>query len=377
MQIGDGVLDPPNLNQEVYVNVVRFLRYCATNGLCTIIASYYGSGGTGEDFHDEANPAGDGAFICAEWNAGTGQTFYVLVRWGEASWTGSGLLMLNSSSLDGVGIMMAVRDDGTNPWNGTSNDDGADTIGTPVWNDGGSTVRVFPRSNATGGTHATNKNNMIPILDVGATNGIGRCHFVANENELIFVGDNNNDGLYIYTVALGRYTPRTGLEGLLTTPYFMASSNSDSGAFALGSSFPHGGTVGSAGRNGGICALPVNDVMDLTLSVPNAGQVSTFYQPNKLISPNEFEPTPYSVLAHESGKTAGSNGTGDFGLAGYLDIEIVSAIYNSTMNQTNADGSLAWVGHTTIATRKWALSWDAGASPHTNMTRLGRQSFQA
>lgn len=374
MQIGDGVLDPPDLNQNLYINVVRFFRYCATNGLCTIIASNYGTSGTGEDFHDGANPADDNAFICAAWDAGSGETFYVYVQWADAELL-SGTLMLGSTSNDGVGISMAVRDDGTNPWNGTSNDDGSDTKGTPLWTDGGSTVRVFPRSNATGGSHSTNKNNMVPIGNIASTNSIGRFSFVATEDGIFFVGDDTDDANFNTTVYVGRYTPRSGLESLITLPYVMISSNLDQGAFGLGAGFPHGGTDGNDARNGGILVLPINDVMDLTTTVPSGGQQSTFYQPNQIISPNEFEPTPYSVFAHESGKTAGANGTGAFGLAGFLDIDLVSSVYNSPTNQTNSDSTLGYVGSTTIAARKWSVNWDGGASPGMGTSRLGRQSF--
>lgn len=35
--------------------------------------------------------------------------------------------LLNGATTDGVGIQVAFRDDGGNPWNGTSNFNGADT----------------------------------------------------------------------------------------------------------------------------------------------------------------------------------------------------------------------------------------------------------
>jgi hypothetical protein len=114
--------------------------------------------------------------------------------------------------------------------------------------------------------------------------------------------------------------------------------------------------------------------MITALSVPSSGQNTTSYQPNNLIYPNVFEPTPVSLFAFESGKTAGPNGTGDFGLAGYVDIEILSSIFNAENHHTNDTGDLAYIGHTTF-TRLHAVPWDAGAAPGTQTAREGRQSF--
>lgn len=388
MMVGDGVIIAPTQNQIWAVNVFRFIRYCATNGLCTVIASNFGASATGEDYHDGANPLGENAWIVAAWNTGIGQDFYVMFQWADAVTWGTapgnpGLI--DASTFDGIGIQMAVRDDGGNPWAGTQNDDGADTKGAtpgvgPIWIDGPSTVHVFPRSNAAGGTHASLTQNYMRHLDHG-TGGRGRAHFVANENTILMIHDvtqsgSGNDGLYSHAVCMGHYTPATHLAGLLTTPFVMFSTDTDNGFWGLGTSVPYGDTTGTGARQGGIVALPVNSTMACTINTPSAGQTSAFYQPNNLISPNVFEPTPMAVFAHESGKTAGPNGTGDFGLAGFVDIEVASAIFNSQNHHTNAAGDLAYIGNTiNDNTRKYAVSWDGGAAPGTGTAREGRQSF--
>ena len=275
---------------------------------------------------------------------------------------------------------MALRADGGNPWNGTSNDDGADTLGSPLWTDGGSsTVYVFPRSNATGGSHVTNKNNCCPWFNSISSNSFSRAHFMASEDGILIVCDANSsaeDGVYSYHFYLGRYTPRTGLESILTLPYAMiANSGADNGFPSLGTSNVYGGTGGNSSRNGGILALPVNDVMDMTMTVPSAGQQNVFYQPNNLISPNEFESTPVSFFAHEGSKIGGPDGTGNYGLAGYPDTDLFSSVYNISGNTTNSDATKGYVGHNTIAERKHCLNWDGGASPGLSQNRRGRQSF--
>lgn len=375
---GDGIINAPDLNQEVMVNVFRFFRYCETQGICTVIASNWGSGGTGEQFHDEANPLGENAWIMAAWNAGSGQTFYVLAQWADSSTFGASPgnpgLLNGSSSNDGVGFQLAVRDDGTNPWNGTSNDDGSDTKGATVWTDGGSTVRVFPRSNATGGSHVTNKENLGRFTDHGTNGSRSRMHFAANEETLLFICDNTNDATYGNMLAMGQYTPVAHLSSVLTTPFVMIKTESDIGFFGIGSSVVYGGTTGTATRNGGICAIPANDVMDFTTSAPSAGQINTQYQPNQMANPNVFETTSLSLFGHESGKTGGPGGTGDFGLCGFMDISVVAAVYNSSNHQTNAAADVAYIGTTTIANRKFAFPWDGGALPGTGTARTGRQA---
>jgi hypothetical protein len=381
-QPGDGIINAPDTNQECAVNVFSFFRLCAANGLCTIIASFDGNTGSGENYHDEANPLGENAWICAAWDAGTGQTFYVFFQWcdSEAPGTGGGapwyLDASISSSTDGLGFSMAVTESGVSPWNGTTNDDGADTKGTPVWVDNGSTVHTFPRSNSTGGSFNTNKQNSAKWMDQSSTVR-SRMHMCANENTLYFLSDVGDDGLYTTYVAMGRYTPASNTAAVLTCPYFMIAEDNGSGYWDLGSGQVYGGTVGNATQNGGVLALPVNSVMDCTLSSPSSGQISTLYQPNNMMDPNEYEPSPLSILAHESGKTAGPSGTGDFGFLGFMDIEILAAIYNSQNHQTNAAGTLAYIGSTTTAARKACFPWDAGALPGVEILRGGRESYTA
>lgn len=373
MQIGDGIEDPPTLNQMVWANVADFFRYCDTNGLCSVLASNNGSGGTGEDYYDGGSPAGENAWIYTEWDSGAGQLFGVLAQYadGTAFGTSPGNPgQIDGGALDGVGFAMAVRDDGTSPWGGTTNDDGSDTKGATVWTPGSSSVHAFPRANGVGGDEATNKEQMTRFVDQGSTNATGRYHFVANADGLLLLGDINDDGSYTQ-IFMGRYTPRAGLSGLLTTPYVMVRDTTISGWFFRGSSNVYGDLTGVSARNGGLVALPADDVMQFTTTVVGSSQDSTFYQPNALISPNEFEPMPMGLLAHESGKT------GDFGLAGFVDSELVAAIYNSTSHQTNAAGTLAYVGVTTTAAFKHAISWDGGAAPGNGVTRAGRQSFSA
>lgn len=372
VRLGDGIIVAPNRNQENYVAWVNFIRHCASNGLCTVVASQYGSGGTGEDFHDQANPAGENAFIYAEWDAGV-LRFGVLVQWADSSSFGAspgnpGLLDA-SSTVDGVGFQMAFREDGTSPWNGTTNDNGADSKGTPVWTPGGSTVHVFPRSNNPGppaGSHNTNKENCTRGGDDLAVANFSRAHWVANEDGIFYLHDDNDDGVYTAGY-MGRYTPRTGLSAI-TFPYVMINQQDTNGFWPGGSSNLWGDTAGNDNEQGGIVGIPSDGVMQAAISFPSSGAHHAAYQPNNLISPNEFEGGRIAVFQRES---VG----GTLGLAGYLPEELISHFYNTANHNTNAAADRAYIGENTIATRKWGISWDGGAVPGTNNTRTGRLSF--
>lgn len=367
---GDGIIGAPNLNQEHYIQWVRFIRHCETNGLCTVVASHYGTSGTGEDFHDGANPADDNAFIYAEWDAGV-KRFGVLVQWAdEESWGASGgpATMDASTVTDGVGVQMAFREDGSSPWAGTTNDDGSDTKGTvpntgPVWTPGSSIVHVFPRSNNPGppvGSHNTDKQNHTRV-GLDDVTGFARMHFVANEDGIFQLFSNLDDGNYT-GIYVGRYIVRSGLT--LTNPYIMVTAEA-SVFWALSSSNPYGGTAGNNTQNGGIVANTADGVRDAALSINNAGAHESVYQPNNLVSPAEFELAPITVFQRETTP----------GLAGFLPTELVSCVQGASSHNTNAAADLAYIGDSDASDRKWAISWDGGAVPGTNNTRTGRLSF--
>lgn len=364
---GDGAMSSDQLNQNHYINWVRFLRHCETNSLCTIVASNYGDdggAGTGEDYHDQANPALDNAFIYAEFDAGV-QRFGVLVQWADSVAFGNapgnpGLS--TGSTADGVAIAMAFREDGTSPWAGTTNDDGADTKGATVWTPGGSVVHVFPRSNNPGpplGSHNTNKENMIRLAD--DTSLFSRAHWVADANGIFQLFSAADAGDYS-AVYLGRYTPRVGLT--LAEPYAMIHATALT-FWVVGSANIYGSTAGSATREGGIVANVTDGVAFAALNFGGLGSHDVVYQPNNLISPNEFEGAEISIFQRET----------TLSLAGTLPTDLVFAVYGTTNHNTNLAASYAYIGGSVIATRKWAINWDGGAIPGANNTRIGRLSF--
>lgn len=377
VMIGDGEIDAPDLNQNLYVTIERFIRYCAANGLCNIVASQTNTGGATNlaNYHDEANPAGENSFIVSEWDQGTGQTFYILIQFADGATFGAapgnpGLLRSGSGS-DGVGIAMAVRDDGTSPWNGTTNDDGQDTKGTPVWTHGGSTVRAFPRSNATGGNDATNKENTAEIVDLNGTNSYNRVHLAADEDGLFFVLDEGDDASTYIGVICGHYTPMPGLAATLTTPYFMFLDSNTTGGFRGGQ--PFGDTAGTDVDQGGAVGVPANDVRVTFRAIPQFGNLASNleraqYQPNNARDGDVYDLAGLGVLIEE--------GT-DVGLAGVVTSSFGSSHWGSPRNHVLADAAgLHWalIGDD-VDDQKFVFPWDDGMAPGNGRTREGRQSF--
>jgi hypothetical protein len=380
MYFGDGTTFSVDVNRDHYVSLEAFIRFCVASGLCSMVASNNGSGaasGQGNiDYHDGANPAGENAWNLSVWDQGAGQPFYILIQWADADTFGAAPgnpgLLRSGSGTDGIGIAMAVRDGGGNPWNGTSNDDGSDTKGATVWT--GADVRVFPRSNATGGNDVTNKENMAEFIDFDASSPQGRSHFCADENCLYLVSDDGADNTFLGFVC-GHYTPFSGLVAVCTTPYFMAADDTIGGFFGGG---PYGDIAGTDGQQGGICAIPASDVIIMSLSSASWGNLATnderaHLSPNNVRTVMSNDPYQLLLLANESP---------DFGGAGHLTSRFVEGTYGTQQNHvmTDKDGRLRASigfeiqGEQSANGSKHAFPWE-GAAPETQYTREGRQSF--
>jgi hypothetical protein len=103
--------DSANNNQELFTVVYNFL-----NSKYTRIAANFGTGGTGFDFWDGADPSGENAF--AVFRTGSAAVpFDVMIQWADTENWGK-MKLLSSTILDGVGIVAAMREDGTDPFNG-------------------------------------------------------------------------------------------------------------------------------------------------------------------------------------------------------------------------------------------------------------------
>lgn len=385
MLIGDGtqwVGNPISYDMTMGANFFAFIRSCAAAGLCTVVASNYGAGpspeGDGENYFDGGNLDGGGgpgpgaaaigenAWIYSEWNHGT-HIMGVLIQWarddnfglspgdpGEINGTQAG---------NGVAWAMAVREDGASPWNGTTNDNGADTKGDPVWT-AGATTHVFPVSNNPGYSNATSRENMARVFSEGTLGTRYRVHLAANERTILCVVHSPFNGGNTFPAALGRYNVNEGLD-VITTPYFMAVDDTTGGWFTGGTGSDYGDAAGTQGRQGGILSDPSEGVRPLLLSLGPSAMDSELYQPNFFVTPQRHDLGAMMLFA------GFENGQGNRGFCGWGDSEIIATCYNMVVGQTNNLGDRAAIGTYAKPSRMHAFPWD-GPPPGTLKRREGR-----
>ena len=363
---------------NMFVNVYNFFASQMVGaGHCTLVASNFGSGGTGFDYHDGANPAGENAWACFRF-PNTATPFDILIQWADAAVFGTapgnpGLLQNNTAASgvppDGVGVVAALREDGTDPWGGTTGSPGSDTKGATVWTPGGSTVHSLLRSNNPGGTFDALKQNMSYLaIDSNRASPI-RHHMWGDADGFLLLVSQAADtfaGTYI-----GKYNPPLSL----TVPHPYVHINSQRGSsfvkfWPVGSQNLYGTTAGTSinANEGGILSVPLSDgVMIASLNLLQAGFADVIWSPNQLYPTPVIEHERFTVFKRESGVST------KLGLTGFLPEEIVASVYNVVGNETNAAGTRAYIAEVLSASRKWSVVWDGGSPPGTLLVREGRQ----
>ena len=364
----------PTVHQNLFVNAYNFFATQMVGaGHCTLVASNFGSGGTGFDYQDGANPAGENAWACFRF-PNTATPFDILIQWADTAAFGAapgnpGLLQGNNAGApDGVGIVAALREDGTDPWGGTTGSPGSDTKGATVWTPGGSVVHSLMRSNNLGGSHnALKQNTAYLLLDTAAGSPI-RHHMWGDADGVFFLTTRVADtylGEYI-----GKYNPPLSLT--VPHPYVHVTNVLSNTVvyWPLGSTNAYGTLTGnsSAAEEGGILSVPLSDgVVAAGLSAVSLGIADAIFTPNQLYATPSLEHESISVFKQELGTSTRR------GLAGVLPESLVASVYNVATHETNAAGTRAYMGSTVVASRKWSVVWDGGSPPGTLNVRQGRQ----
>lgn len=366
-----------NDHQEVFVNLYKWLQLHVAAGNAVLHASNYGSSGTGFDFHDQSNPAGENAWAVFRFlaTASTVRTvdMYVLIQWAHTSLFGAAPgspANLEATTGDGVGIVMAFREGGGDPWNGSTGSPGSDTKGTPVWTGGDLHVLDRSMSNPAGGAGAgafvTNLENMQQVVNLTTAGGSSRYHFIGDADTLMWLCDNADAAGYIHLGILGAYQELPTLNA--PYPFFSLVASTSTTNPAVTNVF--GTVAGSGALLGGVLGR------DNTKGV---GQCSTTYldsvidslahQPNRQYLPNGaslFDAVPLWMVDSE-----GNNP----GLVGAVDQNIASVVYGPAGEDTNPGLTRAYLGGATAsATAKFAVNWDGATTPNSGGTRAGVQS---
>ena len=370
-------------NQVIFTIFYRFLQQHVTAGNAVLYASNFGSGGTGFDFYDGANPSGENAFAVFRFlaSASTARTkdFYVMIQWADTSAFGASPGApgrIGGGILDGVGIVMAYRDDGTSPWAGGTAAAGADTKGATVWTAGGSTVHVLNRTcsaltGATSGSYVTNKEDTVQIYDISGTASTSSVfiHLVGDADTIFWSVGSQSSGLNGGFGILGSYIPIPSLT--ISAPFFSAA-NSNLGSSAPGASFTtiYGTTAGSANSGGGITGRSTTRGTGSVKFLWMDGLYSGSLQPNRQYIAESgspvFDSLPLFLYDNE--------GT-DPGVVGYVDPTIVSIMYGAQNNDSNAALTRIYLGAPAgVASTRFSVDWDGATVPGSVATRVGVQS---
>jgi hypothetical protein len=375
---------PENLLvQEAFKNFFDFFEQMVAAGYATRIALQWGSttspvsgsSGLGTGYWDSAASFGENSFALYRMNglasgntqsARNGTTlpdfdYYVLFQWSVTSLFGAspgdpGLL--NASTSDGLAVAIAVREDGGNPWNGTSVNDGTDSKGATVWTAGGSVLHVMPISNTyTAGSHTTNKENMRGVFDSGTITT--RFHLVGNADSFMTVVDVSDDGSYVSSY-FGVYSPRPGLNPSL--PLACVSQNATL-PWTDGTVTSWGSTAGNGANEGGVLGELLTDLMGpLSVGQLVAGVLEAEAQPNAQFSPAKFDSFPIRVI---------QRGTGRTGYVGDLDSGLIQVTYGTRSNSMSSDGAWGYFSTTTQNVIHLAVAWGGGAAPGSGSNRAG------
>ncbi|KKN70828.1 hypothetical protein LCGC14_0427200 [marine sediment metagenome] len=362
--------DAPDGNRNLFVNCKQFFDGLVTAGYGAIHASNFGASASGFDFHDGTSPAGENAWFVFEWAISTERPgggsvlgkVYTLVQWADGTAFGTapgnpGLL--KGAVADGVGFQTAFREDGGDPWNGTSAADGADTKGATVWTAGASSLHILDYSSTpTAGTHDTNFENMLsPGVDAATIGSANRVHFLADEDSFIFLFDKDNNGEYSIYFA-GLYIPKPDV----TASYPMICISHT--ALPLSTTFSYGTAGGNSIREGGlVTADTLGPIVGSWRPVSFDSQMTnTTLQPNpqSLAVYDEFDIVPYNFDASKA----------VYGWPGSLDL--IRQVYNAPTHMANSDLTRAIFGDETVSSVKISTPWGGDYPPGTGTVRTGR-----
>lgn len=351
--------------------IFEFFERMVAVGNAARVALQWGNGGSGTDWMDGAAPFGENAFfvykLLASASSLRSTDLYVLIQWAYSdAWgasPGNPCKFDNSTTGDGVAIQMAFREDGGNPWAGTTNNDGSDTKAATVWTAGGSVLHVLDRccsdtAVGTPGACVTNKENMLYLCNVNYDHG--RTHCVGDaDGFVIFTSETGNLGSpsnYFMTYG-GVYVPRAGMT--ITNPYLMVAEHT-SATVQLAAPGTVVGTYNASTYYEGGCLnnIPTDKVQTFALQSFYVLHNLAF-QPNMQIAGGEFDRMPILVVAYE-GSTKG--------LIGQIYPTILSSVYGLPMETTNAAKTVAYLGTTDIDGQQFAIPWDGGDAPGVNTT---------
>lgn len=368
-----------------FVRLVKFLDNASVCGIQRI-ASNYGSNFTvsnsytilsdkvlhGTGFEYETTRPGNNAWVLYKFNNAQ-VPFYLLIQHCSIEGTfGNSPGNPGSMSQTGIGVQIAMRSDGGNPWNGTTNNNGADTKGSPCWvKSTANKVYVFPRCNNTGGSYTTTKQRFTgidyrhePIL----------MSAIVNENTFFFCSNrqyNSTEADRPSFLLFSKYTPIAGSNP--TCPYFYLTSGVTSNARRAFTTYTGlgnlwGSTTASDSwvRDGGIITeiSAYNNVAEvLTLSIEPMVYGGVFVAGASWNTWNRSPSDPTKMLEVPILLFANDAVYGQ-GLVGYSNDFLRYLSYPGPPFMTFNSGSrMSWEYNTTYPQQKFTTPWTGSLPP--------------
>lgn len=357
----DGGGDAGRITQEMFKNLFDFFSAHPTK--YTIIASQYNSGGT--DYWDGASPFIDRAWFVVKFLPSVSRTvpWYLMVQYSvRNSSVDTGVSapcrifgQASDTSNHRLAFVAAVGVGGDyNCWNGTTNANGTDTKGNPVWKTpaGGTGVYVLNRSCAAGGTYVTKKEDMFGVTMYYATVPVSRrSQILADDDNFLFINDAGSAFDYI---SFGPYTLRSGL----AFGYPMVGIQMSEQLYGEYASY-YGQPASGSTRPGGIAPVVGGDTKSFYLDWFTTMIAQTDLHPNKQFAPPAYDLAPFLLGIRDSPY---------YGMVGFLDF--IRLVYNVPNYDTSTDKSIAFMG-TGSASKKLAIPWDGVTTPGSGLTRAG------
>lgn len=332
----------------------------------TRIALGYGTGGTGTDYHDGANPFGEQAFAVFRWDTNANRTWewYQFIGVGNLGsfaslpWRTGGGAATTSYGYVVTSAAVGIGGTGT-PWGGTTNNDGTDTIPSPttdMWvvpSGGGTNVKVIPSSNSTSGSGAAEDQNEVLDVFFESSDGYGhRAHFWADDDSIAMAIVERDDTADHRFTMIGRVDAVS--DGL--------SHNNPLFGFTL-----LGGYSGAEeifqDYDGGVTAVDDAEASWQAAPLRIEGPAhldNTIFQPNR--QTGKYGAFPIEVLADT---------TGEYAYIG-THTDLVRLCTKLAARTVNSDKTRIVIGEQSPANNiNYVLPWDGTTAPDSGTTRAG------
>jgi len=263
-----------------------------------------------------------------------------------------------------VGMAAAVRDDGLDAWNGTTVNDGTNTVGTLRWDIGAAnTIFTFDYNNEPGGSRATNRDNLMRVpFSTLYLSGTSRelLHMWVDDDGILIVGDTLNDNCYqLYIGSYDVLAWNTQVDGMPAVALLEQNGRWMSPDGALG---PYRTTTQEGGGllplRGGGGAPQYHLITHLGFTQSNT------YQPNRQLD----VPAKYMLrigLVNIQGALIGE--------VGFFPTWMRYAVNVPVNSRNGTTPDRAFFGNPTTDDNRGVLPWHTGGPPGTVATRAGTQ----